>query len=108
MGDVDEGGVDPLAQLDYLGAHLDLRSFASRLDSGSSMRKTSARGRWRGRWRHAASGRRKAPGLTVEVLGDVQDLGGLADLFVYGLLSTFLSLSENAMFSQTVMWGYRA
>ena len=85
VGDVDEGGVDPLAQLDYLRAHLvaelgvevgqgfvheeDLRL----ADDGAADGDTLALA--------AGEGLR----LAVEVLGDVQYLRGLADLLVDGL-----------------------
>ena len=90
--DVDEGGVYPLAQLDYLRAHLvaelgvevgegfvheeDLRL----ADDGAADGDTLALA--------AGEGLR----LAVEVLGDVQYLRGLADLLVDGFLVDLLQL----------------
>ena len=84
--DVDEGGVDPLAELDYLGAHLvaqlgvqvgeglvheeDLRLADDGAADGDALPLAAGQGL----------------GLAVQVLGDVEDLGGLADLLVYGVL----------------------
>ena len=82
VGDVDESGVDALAQLDDLRAHLvaelgvevgqglvhqhDLRVTHDRAANGDTLA--------------LAAGERL--GLAVEILGDVQNLGSLADLLV--------------------------
>ena len=76
-----------------ISARIWLRSLASRLDSGSSIRKTFG---LRTMARPMATRCRWPPdrglGLTVEVLRDVEDLGGLFDLAVDLRLGDLLQL----------------
>ena len=59
VGDVDRRRAEP-AWSRARSARISTRSLASRLESGSSNRKTFGLARWRGRWRRAGAGRRKA------------------------------------------------
>ena len=82
MGDVDEGGVDLLAQLDDLGAHLVAElgvEVGQRLVHQEDLRVPDD-GAADGDTLPLAAGQRLR--LTVEVLGDIEDLGGLTDLAV--------------------------
>ena len=84
-----------------ISARIWLRSLASRLDSGSSIRKTfglADDGAADGDTLALAAG--QGLGLAVEVLRDVEDLGGLLDLAGRSpALGTFFSFREKAMFS---------
>ena len=56
------------------------RSAASRFDKRLvEQEQASARARWRGRWRRAGAGRRKARPAAVEQRLELQQLGGLGD-----------------------------
>ena len=82
VGDIDEGGVDLLAQLDDLSAHLVTQlgvEVGQRLVHQEDLRVPDD-GTADGDTLALAAG--QSLRLTVEVLGDIEDLGGLTDLAV--------------------------
>ena len=90
--DVDERGVDLLAQLDDLGAHLVSQfgvEVGQRLVHQEDLRAADD-GAADGDTLPLAAG--QGPGLTVEVLRDVEDLGGFFDLAVDLRLGDLLQL----------------
>ena len=92
VGNVDEGGVDTLAELDDLGAHLVTElgvEVGKRLvhkEDGGVTDDSTADGNTLSL--SAGEGLR----LAVEILGDVEDLGSLADLLIYLILRHLLEL----------------
>ena len=92
MGDVHEGGVDALAELDDLGAHFVSElcvEVAERLVHEHDLRITHD-GAADGDALALAAGERL--GLALEVLGDVKDLGRLAHLLVDHVLRLLAEL----------------
>ena len=79
VGDIDKGGVDAVAELDDLGAHLVAELGVQGWDRGSSISNTLGAPRTMARPDgHAlALAAGQGLGLPVQILGDVQDLGGL-------------------------------
>ena len=102
--DVDERGVDLLAQLDDLGAHLvaELRiKVRQRLVHQKDLR-ASDDGAADGHTLPLAAGKRLR--LAVEILRDIKNFRG----FLHLAVDLCLCFSENAMLSYTVMCGYSA
>ena len=92
MGDVDKRGVDPLAQLDDLGAHL-VAELGVQVGQGLVHQEhggVADNGAADGHTLALAAG--QGLGLAVEVLGDVQDLRGLTDFLVDLVLGDLLQL----------------
>ena len=92
VGNIDKGGVDLLAQLDDLGAHLVTElgvQVGQRLVHQEHLGLTDD-GAADGHTLALAAG--QSLGLPVQILGDVQDSGGLADLPVDLILGHLLQL----------------
>ena len=92
VGDVDEGGIDLLTQLDDLGAHLVAElgvQVGQRLVHEEHLGLTHD-STADGNTLALAAG--QSLGLPVEVLGDIQDLGGFLDLAVDLVLGHLLEL----------------
>ena len=92
VGHVDERGVDALAQLDDLGAHL-ITQLGVQIGQRFVHQKhggVADDGAANGHTLALTAGQRL--GLAVEILGDVQNLGGLPDLLVDLVLGHFLQL----------------
>ena len=108
VGHVNEGGIDALTQLDNLGAHLVTQlgvQIAEGLVHQHYLRSTHD-GAANGHTLTLTTG--QSLGLAVQILGNVQDLSGLSNLLVDLILGDFLQFQGKAIFSYTVIWGYRA
>ena len=102
VGHVDGGGLQALVQLARSRRGSATRSLASRFESGSSMRNTAARGRWRGRARRAGAGRRRAA-WACDRAGSVSSSGAAASSTRRSIsaLGTLRSFRPKAMLSCT-------
>ena len=94
MGDVYKGGIDTFAQLDYLGTHLVAQlcvevgeRFIHQEDGGITHNRAAD-----GDALALAAG--QSLGLAVKVLGDIEDLRGLADLLVDNVLALLAQLQR--------------
>ena len=108
VGHVDKGGVDPVAQLDDLRPHL-VAELGVQVAEGLVHQQDLGLphdGPANGHALALAAG--EGLGLPVQVLRDAQDLRRLVHPPVDLLPGGLPQLQRKAMFSRTVMWGYRA
>ncbi len=97
MGHVDHGGVQFLMQLADL-ARICTRSLASRLESGSSIKKRPLRAQSPARAPHAGVARRKRPRLAFQVLTQAENLRRPVTRSSITSLAIFCIFRPNAMF----------